>query len=61
MQDILDKVNDILGLSLGETLQGKELKGWKSVGGDTTKFYLDADECQNLSEAFRKLSEKLRG
>ena len=50
MQDILDKVNDILGLSLGETLQGKELKGWKSVGGDTTKFYLDADECQNLSE-----------
>jgi hypothetical protein len=59
MQDI-DEINDMLGLSLGETVHGKELKGWKRVEGDTIKFYLDADECQKLSEAFRKLSEKLR-
>ena len=55
----LDIINEFLGLELGHTVRGDELKGWKRdlEDGGSTKFYLNRVECELLSNAFARVAE----
>lgn len=58
----LDLVNDLLGLRLVETVRSDEYKGIKidPEDGGTNKFYLNADDCKRLSEAFAAMAANLK-
>jgi hypothetical protein len=58
----LNEVNDLLGLSLVETVREDELKGWKPNDGEPGihKFYLNAADCRNLAAAFLKIADNLK-
>ena len=58
---LLTELNGTLGLDLGPTFHGDELKGVKidHEDGGICKFYLNSNDCRDLAEAFSKLSEIL--
>jgi len=56
----IDAINELLNLGLAKTFLSDEVKGWsRDDDGGTSKFYLNAIDCQNLSDAFAKLATEL--
>lgn len=58
----LQLINEFLGLGLGPTFKGDELKGMKPDAdeGGTRKFYLGYWDCNDLAEAFAIMTSALR-